>query len=208
MDSIPSGPKLLIHVPERLRVVETLGWQPGIWGAFFLLVAVFSADVAARSSAAVEWAIFLSSSTLGPGLAGYEVRRRRNRTAFVKDGDHIAVFRKGRLDLVLAPGEIARVKADLIIMIKIGVPLSLAAALFTSVGFLVVTRDKAVNEGLMILSLGIACWASLASAAWTRFRCVHLRVPIKGSKWTEESVLIPRSRIQELFIDIKTLEER
>jgi hypothetical protein len=184
-----------------MRIAEAFGWQPGIWGGFFLIVACFfwagpawPADVGSRS-------IILSSAALGLFLAGHEVRRRRNRTVLVKDGERIAVFRKGRLDLVLPPGELAAVKADLVVVLKIGVPLGLAAVLFTSLGILVVTRDKAVSDGLLILTLGVACWASLASAAWTRFRCTHFRLPIKGSKWIEESVLIPRSRCKELFTE-------
>ena len=200
MDSIHPDPILLANVPERLRILEVFGWQPGIWGVFFLIVAGFFMGGDGVPSAAASRSIFLPSAALGLLLAGYEVRRRRNRTVLVKDGARIAGFRKGRLDLVLAPGVFSEVKADLVHMLQIGVPLGLAAVLFTSVGILVVTRERSWDEGLLIVALGLACWASLASAAWTRFRCAHFRVPIKGSKWTEESVLIPRTRVKELFI--------
>lgn len=200
MISTPSIPEQLAHVPERFRVAETFGWQPGIWGAFFLIVACCFAESASSSPAAGYLPVMLPSAALGLGLAGYEIWRHKNRTVLVMDGGRIAVFRKGRLDLVLEPDRITRVKADFVTMIKIGVPLSLVAVLFTFLGIDFITRGKAVIDGLMVLSLAMACWGSMASAAWTRFRCAHLRIPIKGSKWTEESVLVPLSMIKDLSV--------
>jgi len=202
MNPTASGTEGLAHVPERCRVAETLGWQPGIWGVLFLLVACVFGLGGKGPTTAVEWAISGSSAALGLGLTGYEAWRRRNRTVLVKDGERIAVFRKGRLDLVIDPGEVTLVKAELFVMLRVGVPLGLAAVLFTSIGIVSVMRDEPVTDGLVILSLGVACWASLASAAWTRSACRHLRVPIKGSRWlAEETVLVPRSRMKELFAE-------
>jgi len=200
MNPTASGTELLTHVPERRRVAETLGWQPGIWGAFFLLVASVFGLGGKGPSLPVEWTIFGSSAALGLALTGYEAWRRRNRTVLVKDGERIAVYRKGRLDMILDSGEVAVRDPELFVMLRIGVPLGLAAILFTSVGILPILRNESMIDGLLILSLGLACWASLGSAAWTRFTCRSLRVPIKGSRWrAEETVLIPRSRMKELF---------
>lgn len=100
----------------------------------------------------------------------------------MKDGEHLAVFRKGRLDLTFAPSEITRVKAGIVIMLKIGIPLAACAAGFTAIGIMLILQDKAMNvDNLIILCLGLTCGASLASAAWTRFSCAHLRVLFKGS---------------------------
>jgi hypothetical protein len=119
----------------------------------------------------------------------------------VREGANIKVFRKGRLDLTLTAGEIAIVNADIVTMLKIGTPLGLCAALFTAIGMTGILRDSVVlADDLIILSLGLACGASLASAAWTRFSCAHLRVPVRGSRWLEEeTVLVPASRLEELF---------
>jgi len=177
--------------------------QPGIWGALFLLVACLLALGGAGHANAGEWQISAVSAALGLGLTGYEVWRRKNRTVLVKDGELIAVFRKGRLDLVLAPGAVTRVKAGPVLMLQVGIPLGLCAAAFTSIGILGLLRDgSGTGDSLAILALGLGCGASLASAAWTRFSCWHLRVPVKGSRWlAEETVLVPRSRIRELFVD-------
>ncbi len=146
------------------------------------------------------WLIFGSAAVPGLVLTGYEFWRRRNRTVLVKDGGHILVFRKGRLDLTLAPDSIARIKADSHTTLTIGACLGLCTLLLMAVGVTCVFKDKTENiDCLFILFAGLVCGASLVSAAWTRFCCCHLRVPIKGSKWTEESVLISSSRVKELF---------
>jgi hypothetical protein len=44
----------------------------------------------------------------------------------------------------------------------------------------------------------VAYWAFLASALWTTFVCAHLRLPVKGSIWTEE-ILIPSSALKKVF---------
>lgn len=200
MERTTSRTGQLIYVPERHKVVETFGWQPGIWGALFIAAACVFVPNGDDSSNAVVWMIFAPSAALGLSLTGYEIWRRRNRTVLVKEGGSISVFRKGRLDLTLAPNEMTRVQADLITLLKIGVPLGVCGALFTAVGIVGLLRDKTGDtENLLILFLGLVCWASLVSAAWTRFSCCHLRVPVKGSRWSEESVLIPSSRLKELF---------
>jgi hypothetical protein len=190
----------LINAPERHKVVETLGWQFGIWGVFLIFVACMLV-LPNLPSTAIEWEISGASAVLGLGFVGYEVWRRRNRTVLVKDGEHILVFRKGHLDLTLALGEITRVRAGLMIMLRIRIPLAACAATFSAIGIMGILRDNAVNaDNMCIRCLGFACGASLASAAWTRFSRAHLRVPIKGSRWwAEETVLIPSSHLKELF---------
>ena len=59
----------------------------------------------------MQWEISAISGAIGLSLAGYEIWRRRNRTVLVKDGEQIAVYRKGRLDLILAPSEITQVES-------------------------------------------------------------------------------------------------
>jgi hypothetical protein len=120
----------------------------------------------------------------------------------VKDGEQIALYRKGRLDLILAPGEIILVKAGLDIILEAGVGLGAYALLFTVIGIMEFFRNTqgSIVDSLLILLPGLTCGASLVSAAWTRFACAHLLVPIKnGRLMVEEKVLLPISRIQELF---------
>jgi hypothetical protein len=48
--------------------------------------------------------------------------------------------------------------------------------------------------------MGLTCWASLASAAWIRYSCRHLRVPVKGSSLlAEETVRVDPVRLREVF---------
>lgn len=181
--------------------METFGWQPGVWGGFCLLAAVLFAIPAKPPFVPLAIGITAGAGLSGFCLVGYEVHRRRHRTVLVREGEKIAVYRNGALDLVLAPGEIADVRADLVTMLKIGVPLAVAGLLFAAIGLTGLLRDAvAVCDDLIILSLGLTCFGSLASAAWTRFRCAHLRIPLHGVRWmAEETVLIPASRLKALL---------
>ncbi|MBI5576323.1 MAG: hypothetical protein HY896_08160 [Deltaproteobacteria bacterium] len=193
--------KELAYVPERRRVAETLGFQPGIWGAFFLIAACFFLFTGKGPTDDVLWMIAGCAAALGLALTGYEAWRRRNRTVLVREGDHIAVYRKGTLDLTLAPEEVTEEKPGIFVMLRIGIPLGMAAAIFLGVAITEILRDKTgIGETLLILSLGLACAASLASAAWIRFRYRHLQVRIEGSRWlAEETVLVHPSRMKDLF---------
>ncbi len=190
-------------VPEHRRVAETLGWQPGIWGCFFMAVGLFFALECKPPLSILEWEILGSLAAAGLCLAAWELLRRRGRTVLVRDGGRISVHRKGRLEMVLDPEDIRLVKADIVVMFKVGAPLLVCAAGFTALGMVMLLRDGMVDAAaLSCLALGLACSASLASAAWTRFRCCRLRVPVKGSWWlAEETVLVSPSQLKELFPD-------
>lgn len=188
-------------VPEHARVVEALGGQCGIWGALFIAVACLMAVPGDEPWILIEWVITGSSAVLGLGLTGYEVWRRRNRTVLVRDGEHIAVFRKGSLDVSLTPGEITLVKPELALMLKIAICLGTAAALFTAIGIIGLVRDhEGAVDHVIILFLGLASGLSLAAAARTCFFFTHLRAPVKENRWlAEETVLVPSRRLKELF---------
>lgn len=191
----------LTHVPEHNKIVETFGWQFAIWGSSLLIIAGLFASSAKKSLVALEWEIAGISALIGLCFIRYEFYRRRNRTVLVKNDDQILVYRKGCLDLMLSANEIRTEKADLVLMLKIGVPLGICGLIFTAIGVDIVMRNMSVNaESLILLTSGIAFFASLISAAWTRFARVHLRVPVKGSRWlAEETVLLTSAQCKELF---------
>jgi hypothetical protein len=188
-------------VPEHARVVEALGGQWGIWGALFIAVACLMAVPGDGPWIPMEWVIAGSSGVLGLGLSGYEIWRRRNRTVLVRDGEHIVVFRKGSLDLILTSDEITLEKPELVLMLKIAICLGTAAALFTAIGIFGLVRDQeGAIDHVIILFLGLTSGLSLAAAARTCFFFSHLRTPIKGNRWlAEETVLVPSRRLKELF---------
>jgi hypothetical protein len=188
-------------IPEQQKVAEALGGQYGIWGAFFIAVACLMTVPGGGPTVPLIWVIAGSSGVLGLGLSGYEIWRRRNRTVLVRDGDHIAVFRKGSLDLILTPDEITLVKPGLALMLKIAVCLGMVALMFTAIGIRGLLQDQEGGvDHVIILSLGLTAGFSLAAAARTRFFFRHLGVPIKGSRWlAEETVLVPSRLLKELF---------
>jgi len=104
--------------------------------------------------------------------------------------------------VILAPNEITLVKAGLHIILQVGGGLGVCAVLFTAIGITEFFRNMQGNivDYLIILLMGLTCWASLFAAAWTRFGCAHLRVAIKnGRLMVEETVLLPSYRMRELF---------
>ncbi len=58
-------------------------------------------------------------------------------------------------------------------------PLAMCAVLLSAVGISVLDSGT-VADGLTILSVGLVCPASLVSAAWIRFSCCFLGVPVQG----------------------------
>ncbi len=195
-------PDRIENVPEDEKFVKTFGGQWGIWGSFFIILAFLIMAPCKGPPLSMQWWITGVSGTIGLCLAGYEIWRRRNRAVLVKDGEQIAVYRKGRLDLILAPGEIIVVKAGPGIILQVGVGLGAYALLFTVIGIMEFFRNTqgSIVDSLLIMLPGLTCGASLVSAAWTRFACAHLRVPIKnGRLMVKETVLLPISRMQELF---------
>jgi len=195
-------PDRIENVPEHQKFVKTFGWQWGIWGSFFIFLAFLIMAPWKGPPLTMQWEITGITGTIGLCLAGYEIWRRRNRTVLVKDGEQIAVYRKGRLDLIVAPSEIIIVKAGLQIILQVGVGLGAFAVIFTVIGVMEFFRNMQGNivDSLLIMLPGLTCGASLVSAAWTRFACAHLRVPIKNRRlMVKETVLLPISRMQELF---------
>ena len=195
-------PDRIEHVPEHQKFIETLGWQWGIWGSFFIILALLIMAPWKGPPLSMQWEISAISGAIGLCLAGYEIWRRRNRTVFVKDGEQIAVYRKGNLDVIVAPREIIQVKTGLEIILEVGVGLGAFAVLFTAIGIMEFFRNRqgSIVDCLLIMLPGLTCGASLVSAAWTIFGCAHLRVPIKGRRFTaQETVLLPASRMHEFF---------
>ncbi|MGD0400912.1 MAG: hypothetical protein ABSC04_18605 [Syntrophobacteraceae bacterium] len=196
------APDRIELVPEHQKFIETLGWQWGIWGSFCLFLALLIMAPWKGPPLSMQWEISAISGATGLCLAGYEIWRRRNRTVLVKDGEQIAVYRKGRLDLIIAPREIILVKTGLDIILEVGVGLGAFAVLFTAIGIMEFFRNgqESIVDSLLIMLPGLTCGASLISAAWTMFACAHLRVPVKGRRFmAKETVLLPTSRMQELF---------
>jgi drug/metabolite transporter (DMT)-like permease len=138
---------------------------------------------------------------VGIALALWQAFMHRNRTVLVREDGLIQVFRKRRLDMVVAAQDIRLEKADIIVMVKIGAPLAIAATLFLAVGITMLWRERTIDSGtLSVLALGVASGVSLASAAWTTFFRRHLRVPVRNSRWlAEETVLLSAGQFKILF---------
>jgi hypothetical protein len=195
----------LAYIPENNKVIQTFGHQPLVWASLSLIVAFFFGLQSHPPPVDQEFTVFAASAVLAFVFIAYEIRRRGRRTVLVKDGEDIAIYRRGRLDLVVPAGRISiatfRSGGLLHWGPFIGAPLALAGLLFVAVGVTVLSRHSgqaARTDGILILIMGFIFWTSLASALWTTFACAHLRLPVKGSKWTEE-VLVSSSALKKVF---------
>lgn len=191
----------LDYVPEDRRMVESLGWQPGIWASFFLLVGSIILAESKSPPDLVMMEILGVVFFAGLALALWQAVMHRNRTVLVRQDGMIQVFRKRRLDMVVAAQEIRLEKVNIVAIVKIGAPLAIAAALFLALGLAMLWKDRAANSGsLSALALGLVSTASLVSAFWTRFFRRHLLVPVRKSRWlAEETVLLSVKQLKLLF---------
>jgi hypothetical protein len=189
-------------------VVENLGWQPGIWASFFLVLSLFLIAECSVSPTLFTMEALGVVLFVGLALALWQVAMHRRRTVLVRDGGMIQVFRKRRLDMVLAEEKIRLVRVDIVVMMKVGAPLLIAAALFFAVGITMLWRDGMIDPGALgVLALGVTAAASLASACWTIFFRRHLRVPVRNSRWiAEETVLVSPRQFDLLFLQPKKIE--
>ena len=184
-------------IPNEQKVVESLGWQPGIFGALLTIVAYFFPALASYTPGYIEIAIFTTVGVIGLGLLYYEVRRRKNKTVLVRDSDVIAVFHGKRLDQTCKPEQIKLRNMPLATFIKIFIPILSFAAVF----FIFVIIDLSMEPGYRILNAvaGLAMLASCASFIWTRFFCDALLIPVKEKQFSLETVLIRPFQMKILF---------
>jgi|WetSurMetagenome_2_1015567.scaffolds.fasta_scaffold480452_1 hypothetical protein len=191
---IPTKIELIVN---KQKVVESLGWQPGIFGVLLTIVACFFHAPASYTPNVIETAIFAAIGIAGLGLLYYEIWRRKNRTVFVRDGDVIAVFHGTRLDRVCKAAEIKPYNMPLEYFLLI-----LFALLFFAVGFfLFAATVESLERGYRILNAvaSLAMVASAASLIRTRFFCDALLLPGKKKQFFLESVLIHTSQRKILF---------
>ncbi len=191
----------LDYVPEDRRVAERLGWQPGIWASFCLLLGCLILAECKWPPGLITMELLGVVFFAGLVLAVWQAAMHRNRTVLVREDGLIRVYRKRRLDMVVVAGDIRIEKADIVVILKIGAPLAIAAALFLGVGITMLWREREVSsDGLIVLALGLTLVASLASAFWTRFFRRHLLVPVRNSRWlAEETVLVSARQFEDLF---------
>jgi hypothetical protein len=188
--------------------VQSFGHQPTIFAALLLITAfvlclhdgtvLFSADFLVAACCLVL--AFL--------LIAYARCRRKKRIVLVSDGGNVAIYRRRKYDLTVAPGMISVTGFWSSGLLHwgpyIAASLALLGALLVAVGATGLLRDGAVtgrSDYVIVLAAGLASWSSLASALWTSFARVHLGIPVKGSTWTEE-ILVSSSRLKIVFPDI------
>lgn len=184
-------------IANEQKVVESSGWQPGIFGALLIIVACFFHAPASYTPDDIEIAIFTTAGVTGLGLLYYEVWRRKNKTALVRDGDVIGVFRGSRLVRICKPEQIELRNMPLATFLQILIPLLSFAVGF----FMFAIMGESMERGYRILNAvaGLAMIASCASFIRTHFFWNALLLPGKKKQFFLETVLIRPFQMNILF---------
>lgn len=185
-------PKAELVPPDRL-IVESLGWQPGIWGAFLLVLTgwiyVQKDPPHLRLSAAA------AALAGGAALVRYEARRRSRRTALFVRGPVVGIYRRGELALAVPREEILLYVASYVTTVKF----ILAPLFFGLLGLLPLSdvfNPRTLNKPPLLdvltgLGLAAAGLASAVSLVWTRHVWLTFRLPRPNGVY--EDFNIPRS---------------
>ena len=183
-------------IPNEQKVVESLGWQPAIFGTLLIIVASVFPLVDSHARQDIENATLGVLGIIGLGLLYYELRRRRNKAVLVRDGDVIAFFRGKVLIQTSLPKEIKNHHMPLATFLTI-----FMAILVFAVGFFLFAIIDTLEPGYRMLN-ALACAAMLASSAsffWTRFFCDELLLPGRKKQFFLDTVLIRPFQRKILF---------
>jgi hypothetical protein len=204
----------LAYATEDRKVVQSFGHQPLIWAALLITTALVLSFNGGARLLSVEFLVVVCCIVLAFALIAYDKRRRKRRIVLVRDGVNVAVYRRRKYDLVVEPNTISVIGLWSSGLFHWGPyiagSLGLLGGLLVAVGATGLLRDGGITDRgdyLIVLAAGLASWASLASALWTTFARVHLGLPSKGLKWTED-ILVSPSQLKSVFPDIANRRSR
>ena len=184
-------------VPRNELVVGSLGWQFGTWGAFLVIVAAWM-SVQSDNALGLKRPVTLVALVGGLAMIGYELRRRRNRTALCVRGPAVGIYRGGALALAATRDQIVLFQTSYINTVKlVAAPIFIGALgllpfsdLFNPIHDKPATAD--VLAGLALTAAGLI---SAASLVWTRHVWLTFHLPRKG---LAESFHLRRSEASRL----------
>ena len=198
----------LAYTTDDRRVVQSFGHQPVIFATLLVVTAAVLGFHTDTHILGVEFFVVVCCYTLAFLVIAYDRLRRKRRIVLVRDGANVAVFRRRKYDLTVVPNAISVIGLWSGGLFHwgpyIAASLGLLGALLVAVGTTGLMKEGEMtgrSDFLIVLAAGIASWASLASALWTAFARVHLGVPVKGSKWSQE-ILVSPSRLKTVFPEI------
>jgi hypothetical protein len=195
-------------IADDRKVLQSFGHQPTIFATLLLITAIILGFHDGTVLFSGEFLVAACCLVLAFLLLAYDKFRRKRRIILVSDEGNVAIYRRRKYDLTVAPGMLSVTgfwSSGLFHWgLYIAASLALLGALLIAVGATGLLKDGAVagrSDYVIALAAGLAAWSSLASALWTSFARVHLGIPVKGSTWTEE-ILVSPSRLRAVFPDI------
>jgi hypothetical protein len=190
-------PERAEYLAARDLIVQQLGWQGETWGVYLL--------VAGGWCLAQQDAVFpfvgLAALLAGLGLLAWVARRRATRTALCVRGDRVGIYRRGKLDMEVAWGDIVLLRTSILNTVKF----ALAPCMGVFLGLIpVVDAFRAPAGGLALLdvaagvALSVAAGLSLASLVYTRHVWRVLQLPCKSRVWAAEDFRVSRAEASRL----------
>jgi hypothetical protein len=194
-----SFPQKIEHVPPGELVFESFGWQFGTWGMFCAVAAVWV--FMQEDPPTLRLSVAGGLLALAPAMLGYELRRRKNRTALAFYGGSIGIYRRGTLAMVVTPRQIAVYQTNFlntIGMILLPLVLGLLGLAPVSDLFNPLHDKPPVQDILAGLFLTTAGLSSAVSLVWTRHVWRILLVP--RSKGGVEDVNLTRLQASRFIL--------
>jgi hypothetical protein len=175
-NAVPGAPfpERVSDVPPEQRLAQTFGIGPTLWGlAFFAWTLIGVVQPAKLSS--IEKCLIAASALVGTGLIAWDVLRRRNRIVLVVTPLDVAIYRKGRLDVVAPPGFFRQYVLNTFNTVRLLLPFLFGAG----VGIFLGIDGKNLQSVGRSMALTGGCFgaAVCGSIAWTRILCSHFYLP-------------------------------
>ena len=185
-------PASLDQVPREARVPETFGSFAGAIGIGATCVTIGELVGVVRGDTSTD-----ELRTLGIALGiaalcfAWEIGVRVRRTTLVFAGSQIGLYRRGKLDQVIAPSQMSWYRLRLLNSLREVIAFGLCT-LFGGCGALVVPWSEGGWTMLAILGALSAGALGLGGSIWSRWMCRHYIVPRgRGS----ETVVLPKSAL-------------
>ncbi|MCB9596966.1 MAG: hypothetical protein H6719_29860 [Sandaracinaceae bacterium] len=190
-------PASLDQVPAHAVAVETFGFTPlslALGGLLGLLGSLVGLATHGMNQGLPD--LYLPAGCLAGLLVfgGFEVWRRRSKTALAFMGDHVAVYRAGQLAETFTRRGIILYRLSILNTIR-EVMLFGILGPFAILGGLATLAEPSI--GLCVLGVGVGMTGAAASAIYARVACRHFFVPRGG---TTEHVVFTRGLAERFGI--------
>jgi hypothetical protein len=193
MDQQIPFPSTLETVPPEARLTETFAFIPGALaiGALLSLVGILIRVASDGGLRSIEDLYIPAGCVAGAALFGmWEIWRRMRKTTLAFRGDHIGVYRQGKLEGVIYRSQITIYELNIFNTIREFVVFGIFG--FGGLFSILAAIGSEPAQCLMLLGIGVVCIGAFISSMYARMACRHLFIPKGGGT---EQVMFTRGAI-------------